>query len=107
MGMSTEREPQRGTSSMMGVYRFCEKIGGRNAWFSRGENGDIVDFVIAKDGMSEALIVDQLAAAIYDKPARILSLMRPVADADAFHSVAVSGDARSRPSGEHAPVVEP
>lgn len=69
-------------SPAMGVYKFHEKINGCTAWYSRGADGAIIDFVIARPGMSEATIVSELAIGIYGARRPTLELITVRRDGD-------------------------
>lgn len=94
-GHTTPAEPL----PAQGVYRFCEKVGGCNAWFSRGPDGSIIDFLVARDGLSDAQIVDQLSRGlpVYSQP--VLTLIRPTPAAAFWPSAVFAGVVRRQPSG--------
>jgi hypothetical protein len=102
--VSSDRNAQSTKPSpLMGVYRFPETVGGRNAWFSRGPDGSITDFAVVGDGESDARVVDRLALALYGKPATGLTLIRPRPAAASWSAGVLARVVRPRPSGGRGP----
>jgi hypothetical protein len=65
--MTAETRPRFKPSSLLGVYRFRDLVGGCPAWYAVDSLGAIADFLVVRPGLSEKQIVDDLARRIYGK----------------------------------------